>query len=213
MTGPTSPSAPSGAVRGRLLLVAGVVLIVVAVGVLAYGFTRGGDGDADSSTTVASSVPMAGSTAEPTEGGLLPLDQFEQAAVTITGPDGDTCVACMALADTADTRSQGLMEVTDPDLAGFDGMLFRYDEPVDGAFWMRNTRLPLSIAYLDADGAFVSSTDMEPCPDSSSDSECPRYPADGPFAYAVEVPLGGLADLLLVPGSSLRVEPGPCPLA
>lgn len=213
MTGPTSPTGARGTARGRLLLVAGVVLIVVAVGVLAYGFTRADDGDASSSTTVASTAPLTGSTTQPADGGLLPLDQFDQAAVTITGPDGDTCVACMALADTADTRSQGLMEVTDPDLGGLDGMLFRYDDPVDGAFWMRNTRMPLSIAYLDADGAFVSSTDMEPCPDSTSDSDCPRYPAEGPFAFAVEVPLGGLAELLLVPGSSLRVDPGPCPLA
>lgn len=211
MTEPNSPPPnPSPADRGRVLLMVGVVLVVVAVGVLAFAFTRGTDEGArppDDPGTASTTVATA-----PPDGTLMPLDEFGEAAVTITGPDGDTCAACMVLADTGDTRQQGLMEVTDPSLGGFDGMLFRYEVPVDGAFWMRNTRLPLSIAYLDEDGAFVSSTDMEPCPDSSSDADCPRYPADGPFLYAVEVPQGGLADLLLVPGSSLKVEPGPCPL-
>ena len=108
------------------------------------------------------------------------------------------------------TRIRGLM--FRDQMVDTHGMLFVFERQEPQAFWMRNTRLPLSIAYLDEDGTFVSSTDMEPCPDTTSDGDCPRYPADGPFAYAVEVPQGGLADLLLVEGSSLRVDPGPCPL-
>lgn len=192
------------------MLGVGLILVLAAVGVLVYAFTGGPDearpptGNPSGATTVVPGTSAAD--------GRRPLDGFGQAAVTITGPDGDTCTACLLLADTAATRQQGLMEVTDPGLGGFDGMLFRYDAPVDGAFWMRNTRLPLSIAYLDERGSFVSSTDMAPCPDATADADCPRYPAEGPFTFAVEVPQGGLADLLLVKGSTLQVDPGPCPL-
>lgn len=210
VTEPISPPSPDG--RGRVFLVVGVVLILAAIGVLVYAFTRGSDEGATPTSDPVGLTTTSVVTSGATEATLIPLDEFGEAAVTITGPDGDTCTACLLLADTDVTRQQGLMEVTDPDLGGFDGMLFGYDEPANGAFWMRNTRLPLSIAYLDEEGAYVSSTDMEPCPDSSADSDCPRYPADEPFTYAVEVPQGGLEELLLVPGSTLQVDPGPCPL-
>jgi uncharacterized protein len=76
---------------------------------------------------------------------------------------------------------------------------------------MRDTVLPLSIAFYAEDGSFVSSADMDPCLTGSADA-CARYSATGPYVDAVEVPQGGLADLLMLPGSRLQLLDQPCPL-
>ena len=55
---------------------------------------------------------------------------------------------CGLLADTPEQQHQGLMHVTDATLGGHDGMLFRFSEVQRGAFWMKDTILPLSIAYF-----------------------------------------------------------------
>jgi uncharacterized membrane protein (UPF0127 family) len=167
-----------------------------ALALLLAASACGGDGGADgeaTSPTVATSVGAA----EPVG--------FDTISVTVTEPDGDARSMCLHLADTPELRSRGLMGVTD--LGGRDGMLFRYDGPHDGRFWMKNTLLPLSIAFYAEDGAFVSATDMDPCP---PDTDCPYYSADAPYTAAIEVPQGALGALGLVPGSSLAVGSSPC---
>ena len=69
--------------------------------------------------------------------------------------------------------------------------------------------MPLSIAFFDADGGLVSSTDMAPCGDSAT---CRTYAADGPYRYALEVPKGRLAALGVTDGAALEVG-GRCALA
>lgn len=115
---------------------------------------------------------------------------------------------CVWLADTGDERRRGLMEVTDVG-AGMEGMLFAFDGPNTGTFWMRNTPMPLSIAFLDGRGEVVSTTDMAPCGDRD---DCPSYGAAGPYSWALEVPRGGLARLgLLDDAARVDIDPGrPC---
>ena len=72
-------------------------------------------------------------------------------------------------------------------------MLFDFPADTDGGFWMRDTPMPLSIAYLDAEGAIVSTADMDPCLDLGD--QCPGYPPDGVYNDTVEVPQGGLETL------------------
>jgi uncharacterized membrane protein (UPF0127 family) len=91
------------------------------------------------------------------------------------------------------------MSVTD--LAPADAMAFRYPSPHTGNFWMKNTVLPLSIAFYAPTGAFLDSFDMEPC----TADPCPTYPTPRQFLVAVEVPQGGLAALGMVAGSSLEL--------
>jgi uncharacterized protein len=134
-----------------------------------------------------------------------PLDGFGEVAVTVAGPDGDDDPTdfCLLLAETSEQRQRGLMEVTDPDLGGYDGMLFRFDSEVEVGFWMMNTPMPLTVAYIGADGSLVSTADMEPCVSEEAQADgCPSYPPDGPYLWAVEVPQGGLDELGLVPGAS-----------
>ncbi|MCU1498841.1 MAG: hypothetical protein JWM47_2794 [Acidimicrobiales bacterium] len=174
---------------------------------------------APTAVTFDSSDPASGTTAPttpagigvgegPAVGGRTPLRGFSEVAATVTAGDGTTCEVCLLAATTSAQRSRGLMEVTDADLGGYDGMLFQFPEPVDGAFWMRNTPLPLSIAYFDADRVLVSTTDMEPCVDSA---DCPHYPPDGPFQFALEVPKGRLDDLAVTGRATFAITGTPCP--
>ena len=111
---------------------------------------------------------------------------------------------CALLADTPQQQQQGLMHVTDATLGNHDGMLFRFAQvQTNGAFWMKDTILPLSIAYFGPDGRVVSTTDMEPCLNRGND--CPGYPAGGAFKYALEVAKGGLPRLGIGPGAHLSV--------
>lgn len=86
------------------------------------------------------------------------------------------------------------------DLDGYDGMIFRFDDEQERSFWMRNTRIPLSIAFFSAGGGFVSASDMEPCGDSP---QCPNYSSRGPAKYALEVLQGRLPSAGATPGSRL----------
>ena len=115
-----------------------------------------------------------------------------------------TAARCALLADTAARQSQGLMNRTD--LGGYDGMLFDFAGDTTTGFWMKDTPLPLSIAFFDRAGQFVSTTDMAPCIHQPS---CPTYSAPRPYRWALEVPQGALPRLGIGPGTRL-VTTGPC---
>jgi uncharacterized membrane protein (UPF0127 family) len=132
---------------------------------------------------------------------------FEEISFTITSPDGDVLDWCAMLAATEALRAQGLMHQTD--LGGYDGMVFRFDEPTGGGFWMKNTIIPLAVAYFDADGHFVSAQGMDPCPEDAE--TCPSHPPAGPYLHAIEVPRGGLGRIGVGPGSQLAFSGEPCP--
>jgi len=129
---------------------------------------------------------------------------FATTQAIVTKPDGTTCEICVWLAETAGQRGRGLMFVTD--VAPAEGMAIRYPDPHTGTFWMKNTVLPLSIAFYAADGSFMDSFDMEPC----TTDTCPDYPTPIDFLVAVEVPMGELERLGLVAGSHLRLLDLPC---
>lgn len=104
---------------------------------------------------------------------------------------------CLWVADTAERRQRGLMHVTD--LGAADGMVFVYPEPTTSRFWMKNTPLPLTIGFYDADGAFLDAFDMTPC----TTANCPTYPTAANFVYAVEAPQGSTLASLMTTGSAL----------
>ncbi|MGV0836230.1 DUF192 domain-containing protein [Mycolicibacterium thermoresistibile] len=136
--------------------------------------------------------------ADPTAATLLPAIEVDdpdappvrhrQFRLTLRAPDEDRTVQ-FRVYDAADevSRTRGLMGVTD--LPGDAGMLFRFTEPRSGGFWMKNTLLPLSIAYADSDGVITTILDMEPC----RTDPCPSYRPDVPYRYALEVNRGEFA--------------------
>ena len=93
------------------------------------------------------------------------------------------------------------MGVTDENLSGYDGMLFVFDADSSNGFWMKNTLIPLSIAFADQAGAVVSTADMVPCP--AGTKSCPITKPGSPYRYAVEVTSGALEEVGLATGSSL----------
>src|SRR5687768_1683664 len=69
------------------------------------------------------------------------------ATVTFEGTDA---ILHVEIADDVEEQGRGLMGVED--LPTDQGMAFVYDEPTGGAFWMKDTLIPLSIAFVDEDG-------------------------------------------------------------
>jgi hypothetical protein len=85
------------------------------------------------------------------------------------------------LAATPQQRQRGLMGRTH--LAADGGMLFVFEQPGRHCFWMRDTPLPLSIAFIDAAGRIASLADMQPR------TEMPHCPS-ADVRYALEVRQG-----------------------
>lgn len=81
-------------------------------------------------------------------------------------------------------RARGLM--MRPKLGKNDGMLFIFDEPAYHSMWMKDTLIPLSVAFVDAQGAILNILDMEP---QTLDS----HMSAGPSVYAIEVNKGWFA--------------------
>jgi uncharacterized membrane protein (UPF0127 family) len=77
------------------------------------------------------------------------------------------------------------------------GMVFLYPVDTTGGFWMKDTLVPLSIAFVAANGQVVSTNEMVPC----QADPCPVYQPARPYRYAVELPAGALAAAGVGPGS------------
>ncbi|MBP7934673.1 MAG: DUF192 domain-containing protein [Phycisphaerae bacterium] len=106
----------------------------------------------------------------------------------------------------------GLMQVQQDELAaippdtaagipnGADrGMLFVFDEDLPRSFWMRNTIIPLDIAYIREDGTIVKTHTMAPL-------ETRLYPSVEPARFALEVRAGRLAELGITRGDKVEIS-------
>ena len=102
------------------------------------------------------------------------------------------------LATTPREREIGLM--MRPSMAASDGMLFVFERPAQQCFWMRNTLIPLSIAFVADDGSVVNIDDMAP---ETLDGHCSAKPV----RFALEMNKGWFAKRGIKPGSKLRGGP------
>ncbi len=111
-----------------------------------------------------------------TEASPLPIS-------TITTSAGERVPVGVEIADTDVERQTGLMGRSA--LAEDAGMLFVFEGEQTLSFWMKNTLIPLSIAYIDAQGRIVDIQDMQPLDDTP-----PHFVSAEPARYALEVNQG-----------------------
>jgi uncharacterized membrane protein (UPF0127 family) len=104
--------------------------------------------------------------------------------VRFTGADGRMHDVKVELVASPAERARGLMER--PSMPEDAGMLFVFPTDTDGAFWMKDTLIPLSIAFIAADGTVVALDDMQP---QSTDLHQPG----ARYRYALEVNQGYFA--------------------
>jgi hypothetical protein len=102
------------------------------------------------------------------------------------------------VASTVEQRMQGLMFRTK--LGANEGMLFVFDEPAYHAMWMKNTPLPLSVAFVDGEGRILNILDMEP-------HTLDQHAAAGPARYAIETNKGWFAQRRLKAGDKVTGLP------
>jgi uncharacterized membrane protein (UPF0127 family) len=101
------------------------------------------------------------------------------------------------VAGSPEERAIGLMHR--PSMPANHGMLFVFEQPGVHCFWMKNTLLPLSIAFLADDGSIVNIADMPP---RSEASHCPTKPV----RLALEMNQGWFAKRGLKAGSRIGGE-------
>ena len=102
------------------------------------------------------------------------------------------------LALTAEQRSTGLMHRRE--MPQNEGMLFVFDQPTVQCFWMKNTLLPLTAAFVADDGTVVNLEDMKP---KTTDSHC----STKPVRYVLEMNQGWFAKRGIKAGSKLGGKP------
>lgn len=102
------------------------------------------------------------------------------------------------VAATPEQRATGLMYRRD--MPQHEGMLFVFEHPAGQCFWMKNTLLPLTAAFIADDGTIVNLADMKP---QTTDSHCSAKPV----RYVLEMNQGWFAKRGIKAGSQLSGEP------
>lgn len=110
---------------------------------------------------------------------------------------GQTLVS--EVADEDPERQKGMMFRRE--MAEGTGMLFVFDAPQPAAFWMKNTLVPLSVAYVNSAGMILEIHDLQP------QDERPVRSQFATIAYALEVPQGWFAKNKILPGTRISGLP------
>jgi len=156
-----------------------VKTLTMFVVLLALLFAACGGTQADPDTQSRRTPQATGTTTEET---TTPVPSVLRTLIIDTSGEKKVEVQ-VEIADNLFEQARGLMYRK---ALGEDrGMLFVYTEERELSFWMKNTRIPLSIAYIDSGGRIVDILDMKPL-----DDEPPHYVSSEPVQYALEVNQG-----------------------
>ena len=151
----------------------GLVLVLLALFLAGCGGASGGPNGGSDDHSPKETASKKETSSEPSR---LPI-------VTIDASGGKKVEVRVEIADSLSEQERGLMYRTS--LGEDRGMLFVYRSEQPLSFWMKNTRIPLSIAYIDSKGRITDILDMKPL-----DDEPPHYVSSEPVQYALEVNQG-----------------------
>ena len=123
----------------------------------------------------------------------------ERGTATLTTKNGEKVTLQVELARTAAARAQGLMNRRS--LRPKAGMVFVYPQDHIGAFWMKNTLIPLDIAFADRSGKILRILTMQPC----RRDPCRVYDPKVAYRTALEVNAGSFRRWGVRAGDRLRI--------
>ena len=126
--------------------------------------------------------------------------EFEMGQALLDGGETSTFID-VEIADSDRERQVGLMNRES--LPEDCGMAFLYFEEITGGFWMKDTLIPLSIAFFDKEGVVVGVLDMEPC----EEDPCETYSPGVPFVGALEVNQGAFEKWGIEEGDRISIIP------
>ena len=135
----------------------------------------------------------------PTQASPSPGPTFDSASAIVRGDEGSVLIR-VEVAQSAEQRSRGLMFRNS--LPADAGMVFLFFEPTQGGFWMKNTEIPLSIAFFAEDGKILDILDMKPC----RADPCPVYTPDATYFGALEVNQGAFDEWGISEGDVVRMN-------
>jgi uncharacterized protein len=127
-----------------------------------------------------------------------PVGSEDPRVVIDTG--NDEVAVRVEIADSEQERAVGLMNRES--LEDDAGMIFLFPESSSGGFWMKDTLIPLSIAFADEQGRILRILDMEPC----RADPCEIYDPGVSYRTALEVNQGAFSEWGVEEGDRLRLE-------
>ena len=169
-------------------------LFAPALAAAALAGCAGGDSSAEPAVTTPPPPPATSAPSEET-----PEVGFARSTVTVATGD-ETVTVAVEIAETDEQRERGLMFRRS--LPQDAGMVFLFPEDVSGAFWMKDTLVPLSIAFFDRDGRIIRILDMEPC----RTDPCPTYDPGTSYRGALEVNRGAFVRWGVEPGDRITLR-------
>lgn len=114
-------------------------------------------------------------------GYLSDSEDFSEETIIVTNSEGEEVELSVKIAETEEERREGLMD--HDSLCDNCGMLFVFEEDEDTGFYMKDTQIPLSIAFISENGTIMDIQQMEP---ETTETHKP----DQPYRYALEVNQG-----------------------
>jgi uncharacterized membrane protein (UPF0127 family) len=129
--------------------------------------------------------------------GACASQKLETAVLYIVRPDAVQVPISVEIARTSEEQAKGLMHRKK--LPDGKGMIFVYDRDQQLSFWMKNTLIPLSIAFIASDGRIIEIRDMQPLDLSSIQSS-------RSVRYALETPQGWFTRAGIQPGDTVIID-------